>query len=108
MRNGNLLHLFGNNFPGRAKREYDHVAPWQPWCRCGFDIAQGALRRTMHRRPMAPFLYRCPNTGFRVQGWSPDDDSKEDDVYESVSCLACGQLHLVNLRTGKTLGLHGD
>jgi hypothetical protein len=61
-----------------------------------------------NRRPMAPFLYRCSNTGFRVQGWSPDDDSKEDDVYESVSCLACGQLHLVNLRTGKTLGLHGD
>jgi hypothetical protein len=34
--------------------------------------------------------------------------SKDVDVYESVSCLACGQLHLVNLRTGKTLGLHGD
>jgi hypothetical protein len=55
---------------------------------------------------MAPFLYRRPHTGFRVQGWSAGDDSQnEGDVYESVNCLACKQVHLVNLKSGKTLGV---
>jgi hypothetical protein len=57
---------------------------------------------------MAPFLYRCPNTGFRVQGWSVNDDSENGDVYESVNCLACSRLHLVNPKTGRTLGADDD
>jgi hypothetical protein len=25
---------------------------------------------------MPPFICRCPNTGFRVQGWAPDLESE--------------------------------
>jgi hypothetical protein len=49
------------------------------------------------------FLYRCPNTRQTVQGWSAEDVS-DDDEYESIACLACAQLHLINLKTGKVLG----
>src|SRR5580698_5826238 len=44
---------------------------------------------------MAPFTYRCPNTGLKVQGWiadEPTDDGAE--TYESVTCLVCTRLHL--------------
>jgi hypothetical protein len=55
---------------------------------------------------MPPFLFRCPNTGFRVQGFAEGDgESKEtDDVFVGVTCLACGSMHLVNPKTGKTAG----
>jgi hypothetical protein len=54
---------------------------------------------------MAPFLYRCPNTGFNVQGWRADEVSPDDaNSYESVTCIACQQLHLVNPATGEVLG----
>jgi hypothetical protein len=55
---------------------------------------------------MAPFLYRCPNTAFRVQGLSTINGSENggEVVYERVTCLACGQPHLVNPKTGKILG----
>jgi hypothetical protein len=71
-----------------------------------FDLAQ---RRTTRMLPslcsMAPFLFRCPNTGFRVQGWAADDRSDDDrESYESTTCHACGGLHLVNPKTGDVLG----
>ncbi len=53
---------------------------------------------------MAPFLYRCPNTGLRAQGFVAEDVSDDADTYESVTCLACQQVHLVNPATGKVLG----
>jgi hypothetical protein len=55
---------------------------------------------------MAPFIFRCPNTGFRVQGLAPDDDVSDgaDDVFVGVTCLACGRLHFVNPKTGETAG----
>jgi hypothetical protein len=54
---------------------------------------------------MAPFLFFCPNTGYRVQGWVADD-GREDarETYETVRCHACRQLHLVNPRSGRVLG----
>jgi hypothetical protein len=47
---------------------------------------------------MAAFLFLCPYTGYRMQGWVADDGSSENDgeTYEAISCLACGQVHLVN------------
>ena len=51
------------------------------------------------------FHYRCPSTGQTVQGWSADDVSDDGDEYQSVACLACAQVHLVNLKTGKVLGV---
>ena len=54
---------------------------------------------------MAPFLYRCPNTGQHVQGWVANDPTDlRDDAYETVICTACTRLHLVNPKTGRILG----
>ena len=53
---------------------------------------------------MATFLYRCPNTRLRVQGWIADEWSQpETQNYEAVNCIACGGVHLVNLANGKTI-----
>ncbi len=55
---------------------------------------------------MAPFLYRCPSTGQKMQGWVADNpsDGKDATYYEEMACIACGRLHLVNPKTGKVLG----
>jgi hypothetical protein len=53
---------------------------------------------------MVPVIFRCPNTGHRVQALFADDATEDRDTYESVTCMACRQLHLVNRKTGKTLG----
>jgi hypothetical protein len=54
---------------------------------------------------MAAFLYRCPTTALNVQGWFGDEVvDDEDTTYETVTCLACRQVHLVNRSTGKVLG----
>ncbi|MGB5184378.1 MAG: hypothetical protein WBO12_19610 [Xanthobacteraceae bacterium] len=53
---------------------------------------------------MATFLYRCPNTRLRVQGWIADEWSQpETQNYEAMNCIACGGVHLVNLANGKTI-----
>jgi hypothetical protein len=58
---------------------------------------------------MPPFLYNCPATGFRVQGWTEADDAEwADDRYEAVTCLACRGMHAVNPKTGKTAGENGE
>ena len=37
---------------------------------------------------MGAILFRCPNTGYRVQGWFAEDVSETDeDTYETVSAL---------------------
>jgi len=53
---------------------------------------------------MAPFLYRCPITGYQVQGFIAEDVSDEAEGYKAITCLACQQTHLVNPTTGKVLG----
>ena len=42
---------------------------------------------------MAAFIYRCPATGKKVQGWLADEPSSEngDDVYEAVACAGLHQ-----------------
>ena len=58
---------------------------------------------------MPTFLYRCPNTGLRVQGWIANDPTERDeDSFETVNCPACGRVHLVNPQTGKVLGGAND
>ena len=52
---------------------------------------------------MPTFLYRCPNTGFRVQGYTPEQTS-DDGAYEVVTRAACSRVHLVNPMTGKVMG----
>ena len=54
---------------------------------------------------MATVLYHCPNTGFRVQGYTVDEMIPPDhDDYVPVRCLACKLRHDVNPKTGKVLG----
>lgn len=58
---------------------------------------------------IAPFVYRCPTTGLRVQGWSADEEGPKDgDAYQPATCLACQRVHLVNPATGKVIGEEDD
>ena len=53
---------------------------------------------------MPLFIYRCPNTGYRVQGFVAEDTSEDGHVYEPVTCPVCHQIHHVNPHTGVVLG----
>ncbi len=55
---------------------------------------------------MATFVYRCPATGFHVQGFSIDHGmpAPDDDTYEGVTCTACRRIHLVNTASGHVAG----
>jgi len=53
---------------------------------------------------IATFLYRCPKTRLRVQGWVADGPIlSEKQIYEAMNCLACGGVHFVNPTSGKTI-----
>jgi hypothetical protein len=52
---------------------------------------------------MATVLFHCPNTGFRVQAYLPEQASDDENSYVPVDCLVCKQVHLVNLG-GEVLG----
>jgi hypothetical protein len=54
---------------------------------------------------MPSIMFRCPNTGYRVQGWIAEDASDADEnTYESLTCAACQQMHSINPKTGQVLG----
>jgi hypothetical protein len=54
---------------------------------------------------MPTFLFRYPNTGYRVQGYSAEHVSGGvADTYEPVTCAMCRRVHLVNPMTGRVLG----
>jgi hypothetical protein len=56
---------------------------------------------------VATIIFRCPSTGAHVQGWFADngaEDQGEGEIYHTITCIACQQVHLVNRATGKTLG----
>jgi len=53
---------------------------------------------------MPLFLYRCPHTGYRVQGFVAEDTSEDSHTYEPVTCPVCHQIHHVNPHTGVVLG----
>ena len=53
---------------------------------------------------MDPFVYRCPNTGLRIQALAAEEITEGEDTYEAVTCIMCQQVHLVNPYTGKVLG----
>jgi hypothetical protein len=53
---------------------------------------------------MGTFLFRCPTTGFSVQGWVDDASKDDDESYLTHQCPACLRIHLVNPKTGKVLG----
>lgn len=49
-------------------------------------------------------LFRCPNTGYRVQHWLDDSEDNGEDKFVSVECPACTRFHFINRESGKTLG----
>jgi hypothetical protein len=51
-----------------------------------------AALNIVHAKPA--FLYRCPNTALRVQGWTADEGRDDADTFESMTCPACRQVHL--------------
>jgi len=53
---------------------------------------------------MRTFLYRCPISGLKVQGYSVEQTTDDADTYEAVSCPACTRVHLVNPASGKVAG----
>jgi hypothetical protein len=56
---------------------------------------------------MPLFMYRCPQTGYRVQGFSAEDTSEDRHVYEPVTCPVCHhQIHHVNPASGAVLEEH--
>jgi hypothetical protein len=58
---------------------------------------------------MAAFVYRCPATGMNVQGWIADPPTGGGaHTYESVTCLACAQVHLVNPANSRVLGADSE
>ena len=57
---------------------------------------------------MVTVLYRCPGTGFRVQGYTAEEMPADRERYEPVTCLACKEVHLVNLKTGEVLTTQDD
>ena len=55
------------------------------------------------------FLYRCPVTGYNVQGFVADNPAEKNgqidqQVYEPVTCVVCRRIHLVDPKTGKVAG----
>jgi len=49
---------------------------------------------------MTTFIYRCPVTGYNVQGIvSGDQRDKEPDSHFTVTCTICGRHHLIDTET---------
>jgi len=42
---------------------------------------------------MSLFVYCCPKTGARVQGFAAEDIAEDRHSYEPVTCPACRQIH---------------
>ena len=44
-----------------------------------------------------------PNTRFRIRGYTAEEIPADHERYEPLTCLACKEVHLVNLKTGEVL-----
>ena len=56
-----------------------------------------------------PILFRCPATGLRVQGQVEAEPPADGSVrYEPVTCIACRQVHLVNVASGRLRSEEAD
>jgi len=49
-----------------------------------------------------PFTFRCPNTGYIVQGVS-ENLHTDPKTYEAVECTACKGNHLIDLESGEVV-----
>jgi len=53
---------------------------------------------------MRALVYRCPATGFNVQGFVAEEASDLETTYVSLPCPLCSRTHLINPATGKGPG----
>jgi hypothetical protein len=67
---------------------------------CHYDEIAEAERKRAPR-----YLFRCPITRSFVHGILVEEAPSDDpNSYTPVSCLTCGQMHLVNFTTRETVG----
>ena len=74
----------------------------------------GEMASAKHGRSSFPLLLLCPvwlpssiaaqTLAGKFKATSPMTRPKISDEYQSVTCLACAQMHFVNPNTGKVLG----
>jgi hypothetical protein len=57
---------------------------------------------------MPAFAFRCPNTGYQVRGYTPEDVTENSEKFEGILCAMCQRIHLVNPATGEVAGDGGD
>src|SRR5262245_37851157 len=69
-----------------------------------FPLAVRAAGKRLRLALPETITFLCPNMGISVES-SFRDTEDSDEIYERVTCLACRRLHMVNLRTGKILGV---
>ncbi len=54
---------------------------------------------------MRRFLFRCPNSGFTVEGVAPDEAfDPDEEFWVEMECHVCGKTHFVNPRSGQVKG----
>ena len=57
---------------------------------------------------MPTFIYRCPNTGYLIQGATSEEASDDGERYVPVTCDLCRRVHLVKPATGEVLRSTSD
>ena len=54
---------------------------------------------------MLKSVFKCPIIGLQVQAWFPNlPNGGDTTVYESLKCIACDRVHIVNTKTGQLFG----
>jgi hypothetical protein len=56
--------------------------------------------KALHIMPII-FVFRCPNTGLQVQGYTPKDVPENSEAYEGILCAMCQLIHLVKPAPGE-------
>ena len=69
-----------------------------------FPVAVRAAGKRLRLALPETITFLCPNMRVSVES-SFADTEDSDEIYERVTCLACRQLHMLNLRTGEILGV---
>jgi hypothetical protein len=73
--------------------------------RLELDRDQVVRRLSLPSKSMPAFIYRCPNTGYRIQGFVADNGTKRGaNTFEAIECVLCKRVHLVNPETGDVAG----
>jgi hypothetical protein len=53
---------------------------------------------------MPTSTFKCPTVGLQVQASFPEPPEDVTAEYQSVQCIACDEVHLVNTKTGQLFG----